>query len=219
MFSDEIVTKIKQAQTDANALEILGTPTLFINGYKWPENQRGLEIFSTYVDLLKNKAVEYEACPGMTIDANKSYTATIETTKGTIVAELYPDAAPNTVNSFIFLAREGWYDDIPFIITEEFALSGDPSGTGYGGPGYAYLDEFSDDLTLDEPGMLAVFGLGPNLNGSAFYINKKAMDNQQGRTIFGRVLEGMDVVTALEARESYLDDPVDRVVSIIITEE
>lgn len=219
MFSPEVETKIQQAPLDAANLGLRGTPTLFINGYTWPENQRGLEIFSIYVNLILNQDREYDTCPAMVIDETKSYTATIETTKGQIVAELYPEVAPYAVNSFVYLARAGWYENAPFIVADQFVLSGDLSDTGYGGAGYVYLDEANDELALTEPGMLATFSLGSGLNSSAFFINKTALEGQEGRTIFGRVIEGMDAVNALQARENIFDEAVDHISSVIISEQ
>jgi len=218
MYSNEVVKNISDATDSANSLGINGTPTLFINGFKWPENERGVEIFSIYVQLLKNQAVEYDACAPTIIQQGKEYAATISTTRGDIEVDLFADIAPYAVNSFVYLAREGWYDGLPFISTNEFALSGDPSDTGYGGPGYAYLDELNDSQTFDEPGKLATFSLGPGINGSTFFINKTAMDNQT-RTIFGEVTSGMAVVNSLENRENIFDPVIDSIISVTITEK
>ena len=219
MYSDEVVEKIADASDAANSLAINGTPTLFINGYKWPENERGIEIFSYYVQLLKNQSVEYDGCAPTVIQPGKDYAATISTSGGDIEVELFEDIAPYAVNSFIFLANEGWYDGLPFISTNEFVLTGDPSDTGYGGPGYAYLDELDESLTFDEPGQLSTFSLGPGINGSTFFINKTALDGQQSRTIFGEVTSGMDVVNALESRENIFDPILDSIVSVTIIEK
>lgn len=219
MYSKEIVQKISDAADSANGLGITGTPTLFINGYDWPENERSVEIFSIYVQLLKNQLVEYDACAPTVIQPGKDYAATISTTKGDIEVDLYEDIAEYAVNSFVFLANEGWYDDVPFITTNEFALSGDPSDTGYGGPGYAFLDEPDDSLTFGEPGKLATFGLAPGVNGSSFFINKTTLEGQQTRTIFGEVTSGMDVVNALELRSDFFDPAVDFILSVTITEK
>jgi len=219
MYSDEIIKKIQKAMTDADTLEINGTPKLFINGYSWPASDRSFEVMSIYVELILNRELEYNSCPEMMIDTAKTYTATITTSRGDIVAELYDDIAPYAVNSFIFLAKEGWYEGLPMIVSDQFVLSGDPSGTGYGGPGYVYLDEISDSLNLDESGLLAVFGLGSGLNGSNFFINKTALTNQEGRTIFGKVISGMDVVNSLENRENIFSPVIDRILKVTIAEK
>jgi len=218
MYSTKIIEKVQSAADSANSLGINGTPTLFINGYKWSENERSVEILSIYVQLIKNQENEYDNCAPTVTQPGKNYSATISTTKGDIVVDLFANIAPYTVNSFVFLAQEGWYDGLPFIITNEFALSGDPSDTGYGGPGYAYLDELSDDQSFDNAGKLATFNLGPGINGSSFFINKTNLDNQQGRTIFGEVTEGMDVVKALELRENIFDPAIDHILTVTINE-
>ena len=120
------------------------------------------------------------------------------------MVDLFADKAPYAVNSFIFLAREGWYNNLPIISTDQFMLSGDPTDTGYGGPGYAYKDEIDSTLSFSEPGMLATFAynVGSGTNGSTFFINKIALPEQSGRTIFGKVTSGLDVLTSLQIREN-----------------
>lgn len=222
MYSDAIEQKIADAQNSANSLGINGTPTLFINGYEWPKGeQRGIDIFSIYVKLLKSQELEFDACAPTVIQSGKKYAATISTSKGDIEVDLFADSAPYAVNSFVFLANEGWYDGLPFIAAAEFVLSGDPSDTGYGGPGYAYLDELDDSLTFDQPGKLATFSMSPGfgINGSSFFINKTALEGPQARTIFGEVTSGMDVVNALELRDNIFDPAVDTILSVTITEK
>ena len=219
MFSDAVVKEVQDAKASADAIGISGTPTLFINGYQWSENQRGNEIFSIYTKLLLNRDKEYAACPAITVDNSKSYSATITTTKGDIVVDLFVDKAPNAVNSFIFLAREGWYNNLPIISTDQFVLSGDPTDTGYGGPGYAYKDEIDSTLNFNEPGTLAIFGVGAGLNGSTFFINKIALTGQEGRTIFGKVTSGLDVLNKLELRDNIFNPALDTVLSVTITEK
>ena len=119
----------------------------------------------------------------------------------------------------MFLAREGWYDGLPFFVSDQFVLSGDPSDTGYGGPGYVTLDEISDELTFEEPGVMAVFSLGSGLNGSTFFINKTTLTEQEGRTVFGKVIEGMDVVNSMEARDNIFEPAEDQLLSVTITEK
>ena len=218
MYSTEIVKKVQAAADSAKSLGFGGTPTWFINGYEWPEDQRGLEIFSIYVQLIKNQEIEYDACAPNVTQSDKNYSATISTTKGDITVDLFVDIAPVTVNSFVFLAQEGWYDGLPFIAANEYALSGDPSDTGFGGPGYAYLDELSADHSLVDVGKLATLYRGPGINGSTFFINKTSLEGQQGRTIFGEVTDGMDVVNAFELRENMFDPVIDRILTVTIHE-
>lgn len=221
MVSDAVVKKVQDAKASADAIGINGTPTLFINGYQWPENQRGNEIFSIYTNLLLNAEKEFKACPAMAINTSKSYSATITTTKGDIVVDLFADKAPYAVNSFVFLAREGWYNNLPIISTDQFALSGDPTDTGYGGPGYAYKDEIDSALSFNEPGMLAVFAynVGSGANGSTFFINKIALPEQSGRTIFGKVTSGLDILNSLEIRDNIFNPALDSVLGVTITEK
>jgi cyclophilin family peptidyl-prolyl cis-trans isomerase/protein-disulfide isomerase len=221
MVSDAVVKKVQEAKTSADTIGVNGTPTLFINGYAWPENQRGNEIFSIYTKLLLNGEKEFNTCPAMAIDASKSYSATISTTKGDIVVDLFADKAPFAVNSFVFLTREGWYNNLPIISTDQFALSGDPTDTGYGGPGYAYKDEIDSTLNFNEPGMLAVFAynVGSGTNGSTFFINKIALPEQAGRTIFGKVTSGLDVLSSLEIRDNIFNPALDKVLGVTVTEK
>jgi cyclophilin family peptidyl-prolyl cis-trans isomerase/protein-disulfide isomerase len=219
MTSDAVVKKVQDAKASADAIGINGTPTLFIDGYPWPENQRSNDIFSIYTKLLLNRSKQYKTCPAMTIDKTKSYSATITTTKGDIVVDLFADKAPYAVNSFVFLVKAGWYNDLPIVSTDQFILSGDPTDTGYGGPGYAYKDEVDSTLNFVEPGMMAVFGVGAGLNGSTFFINKIALTGQEGRTIFGKVSSGLDVLTKMALRDNIFTPALDKVISVTITEK
>jgi cyclophilin family peptidyl-prolyl cis-trans isomerase len=143
-------------------------------------------------------AKRYAAPPPLTIDPKKKYTATIVTAKGTIKLELLPAVAPNTVNSFVFLAREGYYDGLTFHRVEGWVVQGgDPTGTGSGGPGYTLKAEFN--ATKHVTGTLAMARTSdPNSAGSQFYIVKQDaswLDRQY--TVFGQTTEGMDVVQKL----------------------
>jgi cyclophilin family peptidyl-prolyl cis-trans isomerase/protein-disulfide isomerase len=210
MASDDVVQKVKDAMTTADSIDVRGTPTLFVNGYSWPENSRGVPIFSAYIELLKNKVNGSLTCPAATIDTAKNYTATIETSQGDITIELFDDTAPLAVNSFISLAESGWYAGLPILPSDEAVITGDPTGTGYGSPGYALIDEPSENYSLENTGMVAMFAPEPNRNGSAFFINKAPITGQDTRTIFGQVTEGMDVVAALTVS--------DTIIGITITE-
>ncbi|OQA95591.1 MAG: putative peptidyl-prolyl cis-trans isomerase [Chloroflexi bacterium ADurb.Bin222] len=146
----------------------------------------------------------YSAAPAMTIDPAKTYIATIETAKGNIVAELYADKVPNTVNNFVFLAREGFYDNTTFhrVIEGFMAQAGDPTGTGMGGPGYRFNDEFDATLTHDGPGVLSMANSGVNTNGSQFFITFAATPWLDGKhAVFGKVIEGLDVLLSISVRD------------------
>jgi cyclophilin family peptidyl-prolyl cis-trans isomerase len=144
----------------------------------------------------------YDRPPAMGIDPARSYTATIETSMGTIVADLYPSEAPKTVNNFVFLAREGFYDGLTFhrVIPEFVIQGGCPAGTGAGDPGYSFEDELDNSLGYRE-GSLAMANAGPNTNGSQFFVvsGPRGAALPKKYSIFGRVREGMDVVTAIAA--------------------
>lgn len=168
---------------------------------------------------------QYDAPPAISIDITKTYTATIELEKGgEIVIELFDDKAPITVNNFVFLAREGFYDGTTFhrVIDGFMAQGGDPTGTGAGGPGYSFEDEITPDLVFDKAGLLAMANSGPNTNGSQFFITFAPTPHLNGlHTIFGQVIEGMDVVNALTRRDPSQnpDFEGDKIKTITITEE
>ena len=145
-------------------------------------------------------AKQYDAPPPLTIDPNASYTATFKTARGDVVVELFAKQAPNTVNNFVFLARDGFYDNITFhrVIPDFMAQGGDPEGTGRGGPGYQFADEFDQSLRHDKPGILSMANAGPNTNGSQFFITHVPTPHLDGKhSVFGQVTEGMDVVLSL----------------------
>ncbi|MBI1293781.1 peptidylprolyl isomerase [bacterium] len=136
----------------------------------------------------------------MTIDPSKTYTATIKTNRGDIVIELFADKAPKTVNNFVFLAQDGYYDGIKFhrVIADFMVQTGDPTGTGRGGPGYKFADEFHPSLRHSGPGILSMANAGPNSNGSQFFITHVKTDWLDDRhSVFGKVTEGQDVVNAI----------------------
>ena len=150
------------------------------------------------------EAQQWDAPPELTIDPAKIYLATFKTAKGNIQVQLFADKAPLTVNNFIFLARQGYYDNTTFhrVLTDFMAQGGDPTGTGSGGPGYTFEDEFSPDLLFNEPGLLAMANGGPNTNGSQFFITFVATPHLNGlHTIFGKVVDGMEVLLALTIRD------------------
>ena len=169
----------------------------------------------------------YAAPPAMTIDPEKSYKATIEMEKGgRIVIELYPEEAPNTVNSFVFLAREGYYDGVTFhrVIPGFMAQGGDPTGTGTGGPGYKFDDEFHPSRRHDSPGTLSMANAGTRgghgTNGSQFFIVFTPTPHLNDKhSVFGKVIEGMDVVNAMTVRDPGTDSfPGDAMKTITIDE-
>ena len=143
---------------------------------------------------------QFAEAPAITIDSAINYVATISTNLGDMAIELFPATAPITVNNFVFLAREGFYDGVVFhrVIPDFMIQGGDPTGTGGGGPGYRCEDEFDSPLEFDRPGILAMANAGPNTNGSQFFITVVPTPHLNGaHTIFGQVLEGQGIADAI----------------------
>lgn len=139
--------------------------------------------------------------PDLTIDISKNYLVTMETNRGTIELELYPEHAPMTVNNFVFLTNEGFYDGVKFhrVIANFMIQGGDPTGSGRGGPGYRFQDETYDNPLKHGTGVLSMANAGPNTNGSQFFITHAPQPHLDGRhTVFGKVIDGMDVVNAIQ---------------------
>lgn len=156
----------------------------------------------------------------MTIDPAKKYTATIETTAGTMVAELFPEDAPDTVNNFVFLANDGYYKDVIFHrIIEGFMIQGgDPTGTGTGGPGYKFNDEPVKREYLR--GTLAMANAGPNTNGSQFFVMHADYPLPPQYTIFGKLTSGEEVIdTIATAAKGAQDRPKEPVKMLSVTIE
>ncbi len=207
--SPEMIAKVEKAGADAQQIGLGGTPTLFVfldGQLVFDQNDQipaSYDVMNIIWQLHQLKGRAYTSCPEMTIDPTKKYIATLETEKGDIVIELLADKAPVTVNSFIFLAKDGWFDGVIFhrVLPDFVAQSGDPTGTGVGGPGYAIKDEINE-LKFDGEGWVGMANSGANTNGSQFFITLAAQPNLDGRyTIFGRVIEGMDVVKSLTQRD------------------
>jgi cyclophilin family peptidyl-prolyl cis-trans isomerase len=167
---------------------------------------------------------QYASAPPMLIDTSKQYFATVTMAKGgQFVIQLYPDKAPITVNSFVFLARQGYFDGVTFhrVLGGFMAQGGDPTGTGMGGPGYQFVNEKSD-LTFDKAGVVAMANAGPDTNGSQFFITFGPQTYLNGGyTIFGQVISGMDVVNGLTRRDPNTNptSPGDAMQSVTITEK
>jgi len=165
---------------------------------------------------------QWSKSPAMSIDPKKSYTAVLHTDKGDITLELFADKTPRTVNNFVFLAREGFYDGTIFhrVIADFMAQGGDPTGSGRGGPGYQFADEFHPQLKHDKPGMLSMANAGPGTNGSQFFITHVPtpwLDNKH--SIFGKVIKGMDVLLSIPPRDPQkFNAPGVHINSITITE-
>jgi len=197
------LSKVQKAEAEAKAAGIPVLPLVLINGeiYYGPTDYSA---FDQVTRLIALGARKFSACPEVTIDPGKQYLATLKTEKGEIVIELYADKTPLTVNSFIFLARQGWYNGVTFhrVIPGFVAQAGDPSGTGVGGPGYLFRNEIDASLHFDKPGMVGMANSGTDTNGSQFFITYSAQSSLDGRfTIFGHVIRGMDVLAKLTPRD------------------
>src|SRR5262249_48373661 len=146
-------------------------------------------------------AKQYPAPPAMTIDANKKYVAKFDTSKGSITCDLFAKEAPKTVNNFVFLAKDGFYNGTVFhrVIADFMVQGGDPTGRGRGGPGYRFEDETKGNPNKHKVGSLSMANAGPNTNGSQFFITHVVTDWLDGKhTVFGQVTSGQDVVNKIQ---------------------
>ncbi len=203
LTSEEIVAFAEGTWQVGQEIGLPGTPFFVINNnpYNGPLDSANI---ASILSLTEFAERQYTECPPAVIDPLKGYTATIQTKKGDIVIDLYPDVAPLAVNSFVFLAQEGWFDDVSFhrVLPGFMAQGGDPTGTGMGGPGYAFKNEVSEDLSFDREGLLAMANSGADTNGSQFFITYgPAAHLDGGYTIFGEVIDGMQVVQDLTPRD------------------
>ena len=203
MHSEELAAQAQAAWESGQAQQISGTPFVLINGlpYTGPVDRVSLD---TILQLEFLRERQFEECPAMSLEPGTSYTATLHTEKGEIVIELFPDVAPMAVNSFIFLAEHDWFDNVTFhrVLPGFIAQAGDPTGSGYGSPGYAFAIETDHNLTFDRAGLLAMANSGPTSNGSQFFITLGPAEHLNEQfTIFGEVIQGLDVVESLTPRD------------------
>ncbi|EFO81867.1 peptidylprolyl isomerase [Oscillochloris trichoides DG-6] len=157
-------------------------------------------------------AHKWSSPPEMQIDTTKTYKVTMDTTKGFIELELYPQSAPMTVNNFVFLAKQGFYDGLKFhrVISNFMIQGGDPSGNGTGGPGYKFADEVRGNPLTHQTGVISMANAGPNTNGSQFFITHSPQPHLDGKhTVFGRVVKGMEVVNAIRQGDVMVEVSVD----------
>ena len=164
----------------------------------------------------------YDRPPAMALKPSHDYHANLVPEKGTVRIKLFAEDAPQTVNNFVFLAREGYFDGTTFhrVIEGFMAQGGDPTGTGAGGPGYSIRDEFHPDLRHDRPGVLSMANRGPTTGGSQFFITHVATPWLDDRhAVFGEVVEGMEVVNSIRERDPQSDrEPGDRIERVEIEE-
>ena len=157
---------------------------------------------------------QWDNPPAMQIDPQTTYRITIETNRGDMELELYPEYAPKTVNNFVFLAQESFYDGVVFhrVINDFMIQGGDPTGTGSGGPGYKFEDEVAENPLRHETGVISMANAGPNTNGSQFFITHSPQPHLDGmHTVFGKVVEGLEIVNAIQQG--------DRMVKVLVSDD
>lgn len=226
---DVYAAYVTAAEQEAIGLGLPGTPAALVNGQvvAGQELPRDFAVWQQFIEgeiavqTLNNQ--QFDAPPEMTIDPDSTYLAVVEMANGgSFTIELLPQSAPQTVNSFVFLADQGWFDGVTFhrVLPGFVAQTGDPSGTGRGGPGYTIPNEIDPNLSHDQAGMVAMANSGPDTNGSQWYVTLGDVSQLDGGyTIFGRVTEGMDVVEAITPRDPQRDPsapPGDVISSITI---
>ena len=223
-LKDEKTAARMQSTLDAvKKLNLPAVPLVLINGSLQPSYLLDYQNVSDAVGLIALGKKQFTTCPAFNVDPARQYIATIHTQKGDIVLQLFPDKAPLAVNSFVFLARQGWYNGVTFhrVIPGFAAQAGDPSGTGKGNPGYFFNNETSD-LKFDKPGMLAMANSGPDTNGSQFFITfAPASHLNGGYTIFGQVISGLEIAELLTPRDPSQGvslPPGDKIISVEIEE-
>jgi cyclophilin family peptidyl-prolyl cis-trans isomerase/protein-disulfide isomerase len=221
---DDIVARVQKAWEDGQKMGLPGTPLIILNGqiYGGPRDYNSLNDIMQLIVLGKR---QFTACPPVTVESNRQYLATLHTEKGDVVIQLFADKAPYTVNSFLFLVKNKWYDNITFhrVIPKVFAQTGDPSGTGKGNPGYYVVTEIDPKLKFDRPGMVGMVNSGPDTSGSQFFITYAPAAQFDGKyTIFGQVIKGMDVLEQLTPRDAQPGQPTppgDKLLNITIEEK
>jgi cyclophilin family peptidyl-prolyl cis-trans isomerase len=220
-------------ELEAQNIGLPGTPTGIINGRLVDSMPPDYNMWAAFIDdVIANEAVmkeleamQYDAAPEMSLEDGVQYNARVTMENGDeFVIELYPESAPLTVNNFIFLANEGWYDGVTFhrVLPGFVAQTGDPTGTGMGGPGYMIPNEIDPALSHAEKGIVAMANSGPDTNGSQWYITYDDVSQLDGGyTIFGKVVEGMDKVEEMTPRDPSTNPnapPGDVIQSIVIEE-
>lgn len=221
--SDEVKERVQRDLDESMKLGLPGTPALLFNGqfYGGPNDLVNL---SAIVDLIQLEDSQFTDCPPVVIDPSRRYRATIKTEKGDIVLELFADRTPIAVNNFVFLAQNDWYDGVTFhrVLPGFVAQAGDPTGTGFGGPGFAFKNEIVDGLNFTEAGLVGMANAGPDSNGSQFFITFGPQESLNGGyTIFARVISGMDVAEQLTPRNPATSPdapPGDEILDVVIEE-
>jgi cyclophilin family peptidyl-prolyl cis-trans isomerase/protein-disulfide isomerase len=201
--ADKTETSMMSRYDAGKKLNLPAVPLVLINGSLQPSYLLDYQSISDTVGLIALGQKQFSQCPSFNVYPQKQYIVTLHTEKGDIAIQLFPDKAPLAVNSFVFLARQGWYDGVTFhrVIPGFVAQAGDPSGTGRGNPGYFFKNELSD-LKFDKPGMVGMANNGADTNGSQFFITfAPAAHLDSGYTIFGQVISGLETAEQLRPRD------------------
>ena len=224
MNADKTATRMQSMIDAAKKLSIPAVPILLINGALQPSYLLDYQNISDVVGLIALGKKQFTTCPAFNVNPSKQYIATIHVEKGDIVIQLFADKAPLAVNSFVFLARQGWFNGVTFhrVIPGFAAQAGDPSGTGKGNPGYFFNNEIGD-LKFDKPGMMGMANSGPDTNGSQFFITFAPAPHLNGvYTVFGQVISGLDIAEQLTPRDPSQGltlPPGDKIISVDIEEK
>lgn len=225
LSSPEIVASAQTAWEAGQKIQLPGVPVILINNeiIKWQPSL--FEQLESLILLARLPQKQFSTCPPTVIEPKKQYTARLKTSRGEVTIRLFADRAPSTVNNFIFLTQQGWYENVPFfrVVPGFMARTGDPTGTGLGGPGYFIPNEKSPSLQFDRAGMVGMVNAGPDTNGSQFFITLgPAPQLNSGYTVFGQVISGQEVLSQLTARDpttgEALPEP-DLLISVTIEEK
>jgi cyclophilin family peptidyl-prolyl cis-trans isomerase len=230
--SDQIASDLRESvygETVENAYlqgvnsGLPGTPFLLLNG-QWFRASPTLTNLEAAIRLELLGSMQYDQPPILQIESDTLYFARIKLTTGDVLIQLFPKSAPTNVANFIYLAREGWFDETIFhrVVPGSFVEAGDPSATGFGGPGYFLADEIDPALQFDRPGLLVMTGSGPDTVGSQFAITLREMPEwQDDKTIIGQILKGLPLLADLEPREpldDLLNKPQTQIIEVDIEE-
>jgi cyclophilin family peptidyl-prolyl cis-trans isomerase/protein-disulfide isomerase len=230
LANPSLTSAIKQVSQQAAGAGLNSAPGIAING-QYYEGIKDHWTLAALIELARLEQRQFHECPLVVIDASREYSAVLHTTKGDISLVLFPQEAPLAVNSFVFLAKQGWYDGVPIHrVIPGFALqTGDPSGTGLGGPGYTIRTEVKPDAQFDRPGLVGMANDGSAggssaSNGSQFFITYAPQETLNSKyTLFGEVVSGMDVAAALTVRDPASNaenlPTADQILTVTLTEK
>lgn len=218
--SHKFASQVQTALVSAINFGVGSVPVVFFNGELY-QGDREHWAFAALIKLQKFKDRQFAAAPPQVINPLLQYHAILHTTRGDIVLALFADKAPYTVNNFVFLAQQGWYNNVAFhTVITDYVQTGDPTDTGFGSPGYFIPDEFDPDLKFDAAGWVGMANTGPDTNGCQFFITRAAMPELNGKnTLFGKVVSGLDVLARLSPRntdDNHEAPPGDMIISTTI---